>query len=89
MKYYFDYGVVGGPDNKKRLRSLPVRKMDHRSEYYNGTEEEFNRIYGTAIRPCWRPEFWSDKFSPETVEAATKEFGPLCKAYIADHSERS
>ena len=84
----FDFRIVGGPDDGRRLTHLPERdneSLRRGAEYYNGSKEEFWKQYGR--RPCWRPHFWSQQFLPETVEAATKHFGPLCEVYKEYYSE--
>jgi hypothetical protein len=72
----FDYRIIGGPDDGRRITELPVRDMTNHGKFFNGSREEFDRFYGTDIRPCWRPYHSFTKYSKETEEAACEVFGP-------------
>jgi hypothetical protein len=85
----FEYRIIGGPDDGKRLTSFPENDVAHleaNHTYYNGPKEEYMKRY-VLDRPRWRPHFWTYSFSPETIEAASLHFGKLCPVYQEWHEK--
>jgi hypothetical protein len=77
----FDYHVIGGPDDGRRITTLPERdRVEDGLEYFNGTGKEYAELYG-ANRPRWRPHSWYQGFLDETIKAASDQFGSLCPVY--------
>ena len=51
----FDYRIIGGPDNGKRITLVPwrsKRSLEGIHEKYNGTHEEAENAYGYSARPA-------------------------------------
>lgn len=73
----FNYRIVGGPDDGRRVELLPEyddpRALEYGATVYNGPAEEYRRDY-VDCRPCYR-ESYDGAFHPDTIAAIMNTLG--------------
>lgn len=86
----FDYLVIGGPDNGRRVELAPTRLRQVESDHARATRcsehayDYFDACLQTSARPCIARPVKGKGLAPETIEACDAELGKLGRGYNAD-----